>query len=182
MPDAVDNSDETARLPRDEHPTPQYRRALWFNLNVQWEFAFDDRRLGMRERWHQSGAFPLRIVVPYPFQSTLSGIGDTSFHDVVWYRRTFRPPDSFAGKRVILHFGAVDYAAAVWVNGEFAATHEGGHTPFSADVTDLLCDGENVIALRVKDDSHRLDQPRGKQYWEEASEGIFYTRTICAAT
>jgi beta-galactosidase/beta-glucuronidase len=122
--------------------------------------------------------FDRRITVPFCYQSRLSGIGDTSFHDVVWYARAFDPPPpGTEDERLLLHFGAVDYRAAVWVNGTQVASHEGGHTPFCADVTDMLREGENVIVVRAEDPSRDATIPRGKQYWKEESEGIFYTRT-----
>ncbi|HZG75985.1 MAG TPA: glycoside hydrolase family 2, partial [Paenibacillus sp.] len=122
----------TTTLPRAEYPRPQFARAAWVNLNGEWDFAFDDERIGDREGWSggDAGHFPLRITVPFAPQSKLSGIADPAFHDVVWYRRTFAVPADFAGKRVLLHFGAVDYEASVWVNGRLVATHVGGHTPF----------------------------------------------------
>jgi beta-galactosidase/beta-glucuronidase len=115
--------------------------------------------------------------VPFCYQSRLSGIGDTSFHDVVWYARAFEHPPAGSGERLLLHFGAVDYRAMVWVNGMIVACHEGGHTPFSADVTGALQDGENVVVVRAEDPSRDVTIPRGKQYWRERPEGIFYTRT-----
>ena len=115
--------------------------------------------------------------MPFCYQSRLSGIGDTSFHDVVWYARAFEHPPASAGERLLLHFGAVDYGAMVWVNGMIVACHEGGHTPFSADVTGALREGENVVVVRAEDPSRDVTIPRGKQYWRERPEGIFYTRT-----
>ncbi|MBZ0287480.1 MAG: glycoside hydrolase family 2, partial [Anaerolineae bacterium] len=107
----------------------------------------------------------------------LSCVHDTDFHDVVWYHRTFSVPGEWAGKRLLLHFGAVDYRAWVWVNGIFTIYHEGGHTPFSAEITDFLAAGDNEITVRVEDASTDKFQPRGKQYWERESASIFYTRT-----
>ncbi len=164
-------------MPRSEHPNPQFYRQEYLNLNGVWEFEFDDENRGLQERWHREHTFSQRITVPFAFQSRLSGIGESSFHDIVWYRRSVEVPSSFAGKRIILHFGAVDYAATVWVNGEVAAVHEGGHTPFSADITELLRTEQNAVVVRAHDNSRDLAQPRGKQYWEEHSTSIFYTRT-----
>ncbi|MEK5645706.1 glycoside hydrolase family 2 [Paenibacillus rhizosphaerae] len=164
---------------RKEHPRPQFERQDWINLNGEWEFEFDDSKTGEREKWH-TGEKKLsrRIQVPFAFQSRLSGIGDPAFHDTVWYRTTFDTPSMSAGKQTILHFGAVDYEATVWVNGELAAKHEGGHTPFSADITNLLkLNGSNSIVVKAVDFSQDLSLPRGKQYWLEKSEAIFYTRT-----
>ncbi|HZG86434.1 glycoside hydrolase family 2 protein [Paenibacillus sp.] len=166
-------------LPRPDYPRPQFVRDVWESLNGEWEFAFDDENVGLREKWHRGErALDRRIQVPFAFESRLSGIGETGFHDVVWYRKLWSPPASFAGKRVLLHFGAVDYEARVWVNGELAASHIGGHTPFSADITDALSpDGPNAIVVRAEDRGKDVFQPRGKQFWEEKSRGIWYTRT-----
>lgn len=97
---------------RTDYPRPQFERNHWLNLNGAWEFEFDDERVGDQERWHESHAFTRTIQVPFCFQSELSGIGDTGFHDSVWYRKWFELPADFEGKRVILHFGAVDYTAS----------------------------------------------------------------------
>ncbi|HEY6690247.1 MAG TPA: glycoside hydrolase family 2 TIM barrel-domain containing protein [Rubrobacter sp.] len=174
-------------IPRPEYPRPQLRRQNWTNLNGEWSFAFDDSDAGLSNGWQsvtpeelRSGNLPFdrKIVVPYCYQSKLSGIGETAFHDVVWYARTFdyAPADE---ERLLLHFGSVDYRATVWVNGAQVASHEGGHTPFSADVTHALADeaSENVVVVRAEDPSRDVTIPRGKQYWKERSEGIFYTRT-----
>jgi beta-galactosidase/beta-glucuronidase len=174
-------------VPRPEYPRPQFRRPDWVNLNGKWRFAFDDEEVGLARGWYRVGAeslrasdspFDRRIIVPFCYQSKLSGIADTSFHDVVWYVRTFESPLSDATEeRLLLHFGAVDYRATVWVNGVQVAEHEGGHTPFYADVTPVLQEGENVVVVRADDPSRDVTIPRGKQYWKEESEGIFYTRT-----
>jgi beta-galactosidase/beta-glucuronidase len=172
--------------PRPEYPRPQFRRADWSNLNGEWGFAFDDTDVGLANGWHRATAedlrsggapFGRRIVVPYAYQAPLSGIGDTSFHDVVWYARSFEAPPTKDEDRLFLHFGAVDYRATVWVNGDQVVQHEGGHTPFSADITHALVGESNVVIVRAEDPSQDVTIPRGKQYWREESEGIFYTRT-----
>lgn len=164
--------------PRPEYPRPQSVRSEWANLNGDWNFEFDDDDRGLRDQWFNgSHTFSRQIVVPYAFQSRMSGIQDTSYHDVVWYQRAFDVPEAWAGQRILLHFGAVDYRAWVWVNGEFITCHEGGHTPFYADVTRALKAGSNTLVVRVEDISTDLEQPRGKQFWEKESASIFYTRT-----
>lgn len=169
----------TATTTRSEYPRPQFERADWINLNGTWEFAFDDERVGDQQKWHldQQAVFDQSIQVPFTFQSKISGIGDTGFHDLVWYRKSIEVPSDWKGKRTILHFGAVDYTATVWINGKWAAFHEGGHTPFQADITELLEEDHNEIVLRVEDYSQDVTLPRGKQYWKEDSASIFYTRT-----
>ncbi|NOV01215.1 glycoside hydrolase family 2 protein [Paenibacillus planticolens] len=164
--------------PRADYPRPQFVRDSWVSLNGEWEFEFDDDRAGSKEKWHLGNkAFSTTIQVPFAFQSKLSGIGSNEFHDVVWYRKQLVIPDSFANKRVLLHFGAVDYDASVWVNGNLVVTHEGGHTPFHADITDALQDGTNTLVVKAVDYSRDVTLPRGKQYWLSDSASIFYTRT-----
>ena len=165
-------------VPRSELPNPQFDRPLWTSLNGAWEFEFDDANTGLAENW-PAGAkkFSRTIAVPYCFESKLSGIGDTSFHPVVWYRRSVTLPPGFIGKRVLLRFGAVDYHALVWVNGRSAGEHWGGSVPFALDITPHLKSGANVITVRAFDPPTDRSIPRGKQYWELKSRSIFYTRT-----
>jgi beta-galactosidase/beta-glucuronidase len=159
------------------HPRPRVQREAWTDLNGQWQFAYDDADAGLRERWQDDAArFDRTITVPFPPESKLSGIGDTSFHPVLWYRRTFSA--SADTGRLLLHFGAVDYRARVWVNGDLVATHEGGHTPFSADITaSLRAGGEQVVVVRAEDQPLDLTQPRGKQDWLPQPHAIWYDRT-----
>jgi beta-galactosidase/beta-glucuronidase len=165
-------------VPRPEYPQPQFQREQWLSLNGPWEFEFDDANVGLEENW-AAGArkFTRTIVVPFCFESKLSGIGDTSFHPWVWYRRSFTVPETWKGKRVLLHFGAVDYRAMVWVNGRYVGGHTGGHVPFSFDITPHLQRGANTVTVRAEDPPTDRYVPRGKQYWEPKSRGIFYTRT-----
>lgn len=148
------------------------------DLGGTWGFAVDDRAVGLTERWQRrEDVFDRTIEVPFPFESAASGIGDTGFHPVVWYRRRFHAVAA-PGRRVLLHFGAVDYRAHVWVNGHAVAYHEGGHTPFTADITSALdASGEQVVVVRAADAPHDLRQPRGKQDWQERPHAIWYDRT-----
>ncbi|MGI8860589.1 MAG: glycoside hydrolase family 2, partial [Rubrobacteraceae bacterium] len=108
-------------LPHPEYPRPQLRRERWTNLNGEWAFAFDDEDVGLAADWQNMAAgglrygdpFDRRIAVPFCYQAKLSGIGDTAFHDVVWYARAFEH-DLSEEERLLLHFGAVDYRATVW--------------------------------------------------------------------
>jgi beta-galactosidase/beta-glucuronidase len=152
-------------------------RERWLNLNGTWRFDFDDTNVGLKERWHENPPLAQEIVVPFAFQSPASGVHTNEFHDVVWYQRDFEIPADWESSRVLLHFGAVDYRAWVWVNGCFAVYHEGGHTPFHADITPFLLGTTNSLVVRVEDASTDLYQPRGKQYWKAESASIFYTRT-----
>jgi beta-galactosidase/beta-glucuronidase len=163
---------------RDTHPRPQLTRERWTDLCGAWRFAHDDGDVGLDEGWAQRPeALDRTIQVPFPPESPASGIADTGFHPVVWYSRTFQAPHR-PGERLLLHFGAVDYRASVWVNGMLVATHEGGHTPFSADITPALrADGEQVVTVRAEDLPGDLTQPRGKQDWHEEPHSIWYERT-----
>jgi beta-galactosidase/beta-glucuronidase len=169
----------SAAVPRPELPQPQFARPDWQSLNGEWEFDFDDANTGLRDNWPATKkALSRKINVPFAFETKLSGIGDTSFHPWVWYRRSVSLPAAWSGRRILLHFGAVDYRAMVWVNGRLAGQHEGGHVPFKLDVTSLLApSGPQVIVVRAEDPPEDRYIPRGKQYWQPQSRGIFYTRT-----
>jgi beta-galactosidase/beta-glucuronidase len=170
--------DSSPPIPRPEYPRPQFTRNEWLNLNGPWEFDFDDANVGLQERWALSAhRFTRRICVPFSFETALSGIGDHSFHSCVWYRRQFTVPTEWSGQRLLLHFGAVDYRATVWVNGIVVATHEGGHTPFECDITGAVGEDETEVIVRADDPPTDRYIPRGKQHWEERPAGIFYART-----
>lgn len=160
-----------ADVPRPEYPEPQFQRSQWMSLNGPWEFEFDDANAG------QPARFTKRITVPFAFETPMSGIGDTGFHPWIWYRRSFDLPSGWSGKRTLLRFGAVDYRAWVWVNGQLAGSHEGGNTPFQFDVAGLVKTGSNTVVVKAEDPPQDRFIPRGKQYWEPKSRGIFYTRT-----
>jgi beta-galactosidase/beta-glucuronidase len=167
-----------AAVPRPEYPQPQFQRAAWGSLNGAWEFEFDDADAGVRENWSAGGhKFSRTIMVPYCFESRLSGIRDTSFHPYVWYRRAFTVPPEWRRGAVLSHFGAVDYEARVWVNGRFAGEHRGGQSHFQLDITPLLGHRENTVVIRAEDQPEDRYMPRGKQYWEAKSKRIWYTRT-----
>jgi len=158
------------------HPRPQFTRP-WTDLSGSWDFAYDDGDEGRDARWWEQGPFDRQITVPYPPESPRSGIGDNGYHPVLWYSRTFpcRPAD---GQRILLNFGAVDYRASVWVNGHLVVEHEGGHTPFFADITAVLRpDGDQVVTVRAEDRPKDMEQPRGKQDWEPEPHAIWYYRT-----
>ncbi len=161
------------------HPRPQLRRTHWVDLGGAWGFAYDDTGCGLDQGWQEcTDVYTRTIQVPFPPESSASGIGDNNFHAVVWYRRTFRVPHEDAGKRLLLHCGAVDYNGHVWVNGQLVAAHEGGQTPFTADITAALRLGEDqVVIIRAEDAPTDLAQPRGKQDWQEPPHEIWYHRT-----
>ncbi|HEY0868094.1 MAG TPA: glycoside hydrolase family 2 TIM barrel-domain containing protein [Fimbriimonas sp.] len=151
-------------------------RQSWTNLNGNWEFAFDDMEVGLKQGWCDGRELPLRIVVPFAYQTELSGIHDTAIHEVVWYARSLEYQPEWRGSDVLLHFGAVDYSCQIWVNGQLVGGNKGGHVPFSIDIAPYLIDGDNRLVLRVEDRQEKT-QPRGKQAWNGKPEGIDYTCT-----
>jgi beta-galactosidase/beta-glucuronidase len=163
-------------LPRPEYPRPQLVRREWLNLNGAWGFAWDDAERGLPEGWQDGRALPGRIVVPFPYQSALSGIHDRAIHEVVWYARGLEVPPEWRGRPLLLHFGAVDYRTTVWVNGREVGHNRGGHVPFSVNIAPYLRSGENRLTLRVED-RQDLRQPRGKQSPTGRSQGIDYPCT-----
>ncbi|MET9023781.1 sugar-binding domain-containing protein [Actinopolymorpha sp. NPDC004070] len=176
-------TDPPARSSADPsaHPRPQFRRETWTDLCGVWRFAFDDGDAGLGERWFEPASaevFDRAIRVPYPPESKLSEVHDPGFHPVVWYERTFTADLPTDGNRVLLHFGAVDYSTTVWVNGLRVGGHEGGHTPFTFDITEALREGgEQTVVVRAEDQPTDASQPRGKQCRSLGPEGIFYDRT-----
>jgi hypothetical protein len=157
------------------YPRPQLQRSEWITLDGVWDFAIDRRGelLDPDEvQWDE------KILVPFAPETALSGIGDTSFFCAVWYRRHFTTPELKPGERLILHFGAVDYAARVWVNGIEVCLHEGGYTPFSVEITAVLrAQDTQEIIVRAEDDPADLEKPRGKQDWKLEPHSIWYPRT-----
>ena len=161
---------------RMEYPRPLLERKDWFCLNGQWEFEMDTAEVGKFKKYWERPSLNGEITVPYCPESKLSGIGHTDFIGCCWYRKTFTLPESFAGKRTILHFGAVDYIATVWVNGWKVGSHKGGYTPFSFDITDRLTEGENVLVVQAVDHEREGKQPAGKQSRDLYSARCCYTR------
>lgn len=151
---------------RMEYPRPQFVRTDWMSLNGVWDFAFDEE------------VYDQTINVPFVYEAKLSGIDKREIHDQVWYRRTFEIPENWKGKRVILHFGAVDYACQVFVNSKNVMRHVGGQSSFSVDITEDLEARENELKLCVRDFHRELDIVRGKQFWKEESESIFYIASM----
>ncbi len=157
------------------HPRPQLRRAGWTSLDGTWDFALDPDA-----RWTSPGSvtWSATIRVPFAPETPASGVCNTGFYRACWYRRTFDAPAVDSGERLLLHFGAVDYEAAVWLNGTPVARHAGGYTPFCGDVTEYLTStGPQTVVVRAFDDPLDLAQPRGKQDWLLEPHAIWYPRT-----
>jgi len=152
-----------------EYPRPQMVRKSWMNLNGMWEYAIRP------EDQKQPDRFDGQILIPFPVESALSGVMKAvGEENRLWYRRTVKIPKKWAGRNVLLHFGAVDWDATVWINGKQVGNHRGGYDPFSFDITDALkASGEQEIIVGVWDPTNAGTQPRGKQVKEP--RGIWYT-------
>lgn len=162
-------------LNTDPHPRPQLERAGWISLNGEWDFALD---IHGKACCVEDIQWDKKIRVPFAPETKASGVGYTDYFQGCWYRRQFRAPTLQAGERLRLHFGAVDYTATVWVNGKKAVSHEGGYTPFTADITDLLNDDDvQTVIVHAEDDPLDLSKPRGKQDWQLSPHSIWYYRT-----
>lgn len=164
-------------IPRAEHPNPQWERETWKNLNGPWEFEFDFGCSAVERRLWEKERFDREILVPFCPESRLSGIGYTDFISGVAYRRNFELSQEELSGRVLLHFGAVDYEASVYVNGTLVGSHKGGYTSFCFDITKHVAPGPNTLFVAVKDDVRSGLQPKGKQAHLYASSGCDYTRT-----
>ncbi len=157
------------------YPRPQLQRDDWISLNGLWDFSIDKQA-----EWTDSSEvdWNSHITVPFSPETSASGLSATGFYRAVWYRRAFDTPLLRPGQRLMLHFGAVDYIANVWVNGTRVCTHEGGYTPFSADITAALIPGRTQeVVIRAEDDPFDLAKPRGKQDWKLEPHSIWYPRT-----
>ncbi len=151
-----------------EYPRPQLVRQQWQNLNGLWDYAITPKTAP------QPTTFSGQILVPFCVESTVSKVNKPLTADQrLWYRRTVSVPRDWAGQRVLLHFGAVDYECSLWVNGGLVGSHTGGSDAFSFDVTDYLTDGQNQLLLGVTDPTSSGEQPRGKQLMNPNS--IWYT-------
>lgn len=155
-------------LPLNEYPRPTMVREDWFNLNGPWQYAITHRTDHVPARWEGE------ILVPFPVESYLSGVQKkVNDQQALWYKRIFEVQGAGEDERVILHFGAVDYEARVFMNGQQVHTHTGGYTGFSVDITPFLTGNKEELIVRVLDPTTKGEQPRGKQV--ENPGGIYYT-------
>ena len=151
-----------------EYPRPIMERSDWKNLNGLWKYAITPKGTPA------PAAYQGDILVPFAVESSLSGVGKMiNEKEELWYQRTFDVPSAWRGKQILLHFGAVDWKAEVWVNDVKVGEHTGGFTPFYFDITSVLNKGNNDLVVKVWDPSDRGEQPRGKQIANP--HGIWYT-------
>ena len=167
----------TMEIPRPEHPRPQFLRETWINLNGPWTYVFDSGNSGLERGLRHAHGFAEPITVPFCPESRLSGVGYTDFIEAMWYHRWIEVPEAWSGKRVVLHFGAVDYECAVYIDGRFAGRHVGGQCSFQFDVTELVRLGvQHDLVVDVRDDVRSTVQAVGKQSTTYGSKDCTYTR------
>lgn len=162
-------------IARAEYPRPELVRKDWLSLNGEWEFEPDYGRSGLARGVLDKQKLDGAINVPFCPESKLSGVGNTDFFNAVWYKKHVALEKT--DKRILLHFEACYYYTQVFVNGVKAGEHSGGYTPFSFDITELVKNGDNVIAVYAEGDPRDGRQPSGKQSVRYASRGCHYTRS-----
>ena len=165
-------------VPRSEYPRPQFVRKEYVNLNGEWTCELDFGRSGEARELHKAKGFAQQIIVPFCPESELSGIGHTDFIEQMYYHRKITVPAKWKGKRILLHFGAVDYECRGYLNGEPVGMHAGGSSSFFFDITDKAMPGRaQDFVLFVRDLTRSGVQPLGKQSVGYKSAGCYYTRT-----
>lgn len=161
-----------------DYPRPQLVRRKWNNMNGAWAFLFDDDNTGEASGWYTS--FPAEqqtIMVPFTYETAMSGINRSEHHKNVWYSRTMELSGSERkDKRLFLHFEGSDYTTKAWINGVFVGSHSGGYARFSFDITEYAHTGDNTLTVKVED-SMDAAQPRGKQRWAEDNFACWYVQT-----
>lgn len=163
---------------KTEYPRPQFERSSWLNLNGEWSCTFDFSRSGDSRDLKNSTGFEKKIQVPFCPESKLSGIGFTDFIEMMWYQREISIPENWAGKRILLHFGAVDYKSTIFLDGTEVGRHTGGCSPFTVDLTkNVQCGATHNLVVKVEDYGRNGLQPLGKQSPWYDSRGCCYTRT-----
>lgn len=162
---------------RNEYPRPDFKRDSFVSLNGTWEFCFDDYNVGHKEKWFVKHDFDKKIEVPFSFETKLSGIHDTTYHDHVWYHKKLKDIKLSDNHLFILHFEGVDYYSEVYINGYLIKDHYGSNGGFQVDITNYLVEGENDLVVYCFDPSKDRSIPRGKQDWELEGHAIWYTRT-----
>jgi len=158
-----------------DYPRPQLVRDSWQNLNGKWSFVFDDENIGERREFFKNFPKSTEISVPFTYETKMSGIGDQTVHENIWYNNKIQmKKDNY--KRTILHFEGSDFVTKLWINGSYVGVNTGGYHRFSFDISGFIVDGENDITVKVED-SLSVNQPRGKQRYKNESFSCWYVQT-----
>jgi len=167
----------TSLIPRPEYPRPQFERNEWINLNGTWSFDFDFSKSGIERSLFTAERFEKSIIVPFCPESPLSGVNYKDFIDALWYQRDISVPAEWAGKRILLNFGGVDYKSTIYINGKEVFVHYGGSSSFSIDITSYVTAGStDNLVVYVEDDLRSRLQTSGKQSHRLYSYECLYTR------
>jgi beta-galactosidase/beta-glucuronidase len=167
-------------IPRPEHPRPQCERSDWRNLNGSWTYTFDFGKSGAERGFASSKGFEAEITVPFCPESKLSGVGHTDFIEMMWYHRRLEIPPEWGGKKILIHFGGVDYESEIFIDGKPVGRHWGGAVSFCHDISNLVePGGVHDLVVYVRDDTRSGIQPGGKQSPEYSfkRKRCHYTRT-----
>jgi len=156
------------------YPRPQFVRNNWTNLNGEWDFTFDDEKIGEQKEFFKIFPKDKKIIVPYTYETKMSGINDQSVHENIWYLKNVDIKE--IKNKYILHFEGSDFITKLWINGKYVGMNIGGYHRFSFDITKFLIEGNNNFTIKV-DDSLSKSQPRGKQRYKNESWKCWYVQT-----
>lgn len=167
----------TNDIPRPEYPRPQFERAEWINLNGTWTYEFDLSNSGKNRQLTTAKQLSNTITVPFCPESKLSGVNHMDFIEQMWYQRSISIPENWKDKKIMLNFGAVDYHAEIYIDGNYLGNHDGGSSSFSLDITPAVEPGNtHSLVVFVADKTRSGLQAVGKQSTQYNSYGCFYTR------
>ncbi len=166
------------KIPRAEHPRPQFQRQTWLNLNGDWTYVFDFSQSGKAQGFAEAAGFDAHITVPFCPESRLSGVGFTDFIPAMWYVRKVRIPEGWGGQCIFFHCGGIDYLMELYIDGVLAGSHAGGSSPVELEIGRFVKAGaEHHFVIHVQDDTRSRRQALGKQSISRQSAGCRYTRT-----
>ena len=158
------------------YPRPQFVRNHWLNLNGEWNFLFDDENQGEKEKFYNRFPPSKKIIIPFTYETKMSGICDERIHQNIWYQKEISITRIEENSRVILHFEGSDYITKLWINGNYVGMNRGGYHRFSFDITAYLHCGNNNFTIKVEDSLSR-EQPRGKQRYKTESWKCWYIQS-----
>ncbi len=158
------------------YPRPQFVRDNWINLNGQWNFIFDDENIGEKQKFYNNFPKSKNILVPFTYETKMSGINDQTIHENIWYQKNINIQKNSKEENTILHFEGSDFITKVWINGNYVGMNIGGYHRFSFDITNFLIEGDNNFTIKVED-SLSKSHPRGKQRYKKESWKCWYVQT-----
>jgi len=162
---------------KKDYPRPQFARKEWENLNGEWNFIFDDNNEGEVKQYFKYFPINKKIIIPFTYETKLSGIEDENIHYIVWYNKKINiKKEQIENKKILLNFEGSDYKTKIWINGNYIGDNIGAYSRFSFDIEKYVMEGENDITVKVED-SLSKDQPRGKQRYKKESWKCWYVQT-----